>query len=251
MQLSDDPGDRKDFLVNLEINPLLASFLQGQEGAVYSIAVSPDGKWVATANDAGDVRVWDLATRQPAGVTMVGLGKEVRGLAFSPDGATLAVGEHWAGCGSGIRAPNSRAGQPIKAHEKSIFGLGFSLDGETVRTVSEDGTSRLWSVDTGQVLGKPLPLLGEAGMALSTDLGFVASKSGVTITLQSTVDGQAVGQPMIGHLEAIHDIVFSPDGRADGFIQFRQDLDPVGCRQRREAASTVVQRERPGARVGL
>ncbi len=42
MQLSDDPGDRKDFLVNLEINPLLASFLQGQEGAVYSVAVSPD-----------------------------------------------------------------------------------------------------------------------------------------------------------------------------------------------------------------
>ena len=55
-----------------------------------------------------------------------------------------------------------------------------------MRTVGEDGTSRLWRVDTGQVLDKPLPLLGEAGMALSNDLGLVASKSGVTITLQST-----------------------------------------------------------------
>ncbi len=89
-----------------------------------------------------------------------------------------------------------------------------------MRTVGEDGTSRLWRVDTGQVLGKPLPLFGETGMALSNDLGLVASKSGVTITLQSTVDGQSVGQPMIGHLEAIQDIVFSPGWSSDGFIQF-------------------------------
>jgi WD40 repeat protein/DNA-binding SARP family transcriptional activator len=213
MQLSDDPDDRKDFLVNLEINPLLASFLQGQEGAVYSVAVSPDGKWVATGNDTGGIRVWNLATRQPAGETMVGLEKEVRALAFSPDGETLAAGDS---TGS-MRLWNTRTqlprGQPIKAHDKSILGLGFSPDGKTVRTVGEDATSRLWRVDTGQALDKPLPLLGEAGMALSNDLGLVASKSGVTITLQSTVDGQAVGQPMIGHLEAIHDIAFSPDGR--------------------------------------
>ena len=170
LQLSDDPGDRKDFLVNLEINPLLASFLQGQEGAVYSIAVSPSGQRVATTNDTGDVRIWDLATRQPVGVTMTGLGKEVRGLAFSPDGATLAVGDDLGRLQFWDANTQQPRGQPIIAHDGPIFGLGFSPDGATVRTVSGDATSRLWSVDTGEVLGVPLPLIGETGMALSSCL---------------------------------------------------------------------------------
>jgi WD40 repeat protein len=72
--------------------------------ALYVVALSPDGKIIASGDRIGDVRLWELETGKPVQKFEVpvlytydekqrkrSLGG-IRSLAFSPDGATLAVG---------------------------------------------------------------------------------------------------------------------------------------------------------------
>src|SRR5262249_22542820 len=76
---------------------------EGYLSALYTVAISPDGKQAASGDRAGFVRVWDLsegklisAFRASELYTFDAVKRAraiggVRGLAFSPDGKTLAV----------------------------------------------------------------------------------------------------------------------------------------------------------------
>jgi WD40 repeat protein len=64
-------------------------FLAGHTSTVTSAAFSPDGKTLASADSAGIVRLWDPATREPAGKPLESLGAGVLSLAFSPNGNQL------------------------------------------------------------------------------------------------------------------------------------------------------------------
>ncbi len=77
---------------------------EGFATALYAVAISADGKYVAAGDRAGEVRVWELDTGQQVAVFRVpelytfdnrqrkrSIGG-VRSLAFSPDGKYLAIG---------------------------------------------------------------------------------------------------------------------------------------------------------------
>src|SRR5207253_9356635 len=64
---------------------------RGHTAEVRAVAVSPDGKTLATAGDDRTVRLWELETGQLLR-TLEGHGAQVRSLAFCPDGKTLASG---------------------------------------------------------------------------------------------------------------------------------------------------------------
>jgi WD40 repeat protein len=55
---------------------------------VYSVAISPDGKFLAVAGVKNDIMIFDLETRQPA-ADLVSDHEYVTNLVFSPDGKTL------------------------------------------------------------------------------------------------------------------------------------------------------------------
>jgi WD40 repeat protein len=71
----------------------------GNEGKLYAIALSPDGKWLAAggwthpecAGRCGDVRLYDFASGRLAGL-FKGHTNVVFGLAFSPDSTRLISG---------------------------------------------------------------------------------------------------------------------------------------------------------------
>jgi WD40 repeat protein/predicted Ser/Thr protein kinase len=64
--------------------------LRGHTRAIYPVAVSPDGRWIASGSWDGTVRLWDAATGEPAAPPLPNAGT-VRSLAYGPDGLWLAV----------------------------------------------------------------------------------------------------------------------------------------------------------------
>jgi len=71
--------------------------------AVYSLAFSPNGKFLASGGHDGRVVVWDLANRKPLAQTQIEGPPIVCSLAFSPDSSLLAGSFENAGAKRGIR----------------------------------------------------------------------------------------------------------------------------------------------------
>nr|MDJ0596762.1 caspase family protein [Pleurocapsa sp. MO_226.B13] len=69
--------------------------LRGHAGRIWSVAISPDGRKIASASGDYTVKIWDIKTGQML-ETLTGHLGEVRTVAFSPDSQMLAsAGDDW------------------------------------------------------------------------------------------------------------------------------------------------------------
>ncbi|MBY0526924.1 MAG: WD40 repeat domain-containing protein, partial [Gemmataceae bacterium] len=148
-------------------------------GPGVSLALSPDGKTLATADMGMDglefgIRLWELSTGKqrrhfrfkseldgsPRGVPGAGIGLPapgvniggISGIAFSPDGKTLA----WSTGGS-IRLCDLAQGKEIRrfgGQEGAIAEMAFSPGGKYLAAASDDGTLQVWETATGTALGQ-------------------------------------------------------------------------------------------------
>ena len=110
---------------------------------VERVAVSPDGRRVASASDDGTARVVDAETGAVLAELRGHVGK-VYAVAFSPDGTRLATG----GDDATVRLHDAATGEELlvlRGHATYVFSLRFSPDGSTIASVSGDNTARLWS----------------------------------------------------------------------------------------------------------
>jgi WD40 repeat protein len=67
--------------------------LHGHKALVYAMAMSPDGRALATGSLDGTVKLWDIASGRERAAFDWGLGK-IYSLAFAPDGMRIAAGGH-------------------------------------------------------------------------------------------------------------------------------------------------------------
>lgn len=84
--------DRTIKLWHLETGASIRT-LEGHTGAIYSIAISPDCKTIASGSEDKTVRLWHLETGELIG-TFTGHTEQVNAVAFSRDGQTLVSGSH-------------------------------------------------------------------------------------------------------------------------------------------------------------
>ena len=114
--------------------------------AVYTLAVSPDGKRLYASGVEGSscVTIWDLETRTQLHRLN---SKEVGFMALSPDGRTLAVGSFDHNVSLWDALTGNRL-QTIQAHGSNVFGVAFSKDGKRLATVDHQGVLRLWNAET-------------------------------------------------------------------------------------------------------
>jgi len=130
--------------------------LLGDRGKPISLAVSPDGRQLASGYGGPDIMIWDCVTRLQK-ATLPGHRSGVKALAFSPDGKLLASGAFWQGEGfNEVRLWDISRQQQIGLltnHTFWISSLAFTPDGKTLVSASADQTIRLWDVATLSPLG--------------------------------------------------------------------------------------------------
>jgi RNA polymerase sigma factor (sigma-70 family) len=118
--------------------------LEGHTGPVLAVAISPDGKVLASAGGDG-LRTWALPGCEPL-TTPARDAFSVNGLAFSPDGKLLALA-----CDGGVVklldvATMHETGD-LKGHIGAVLTVAFSLDGGRLASGGADGTVKLWTVN--------------------------------------------------------------------------------------------------------
>lgn len=196
--------------LDTRIPPGIRAILGGerfwQDSPIVDLAVSPDGRQIATGDPDGVIRMWDAATGRVMRA-FPGDGVGCRSLTFSPNGQLLgtllmdgsvqlrdvstgviqvALPPQEGTVGGLAFSPNSKhllLGGPdpilglwdcatgrelrtLEGHTDAVASVAFSPDGSLIASGSWDGTVRLWDANTGKELRK-LTDEGEAVNAIA------------------------------------------------------------------------------------
>lgn len=137
------------------IRVIYAYIMHEEDERLCTIALSPDGKWLAAAINQSNGRRTVIHLYDFSNVKRVGLLQEHEGevyrLAFSPDGRLLIAGgdSHSASVWD-VAARTIR--HRLDGHDGAISAVGFTPDGSRAVTASHDRRLRIWSAEDGAAL---------------------------------------------------------------------------------------------------
>ena len=203
--ISDDAG----FLgLSMKVQHKLTNYY---EGAVKSVAFSPNGERVASGSENNTVRIWDAATGKLQR-ELQGHGDSVTSVAFSPNGERVASGSD----DRTVRIWDAATGQlqrELKGHSGVVASVAFSPSGAQVASGSRDKTIRIWDAVTGQLQRE---LKGHSGRVYSVVFSpngkRVASGSNDrTVRIWDAATGQ-LQRELKGHSKSVWSVAFSPNG---------------------------------------
>ncbi len=210
---------------------------EGDYGAVFEVAFSPDGKTLATAGRMagkpriGSVKLWDVQTRKLK-KTLLGHFNWVLSVAFSPDGRTLAS----SGFERNAKIWDVDSGTLIHTLPKqdaTIRAIRFSPDGRLLALGCSNGAVKLCDTNTWEIVatldGSPPPenelnFYYQRDVVFSPDGRLIATGGELTHQGESTSPNPGLLRiwdvqtrqrlNSIETKEPVSGVAFSPDGAA-------------------------------------
>jgi WD40 repeat protein len=183
---------------------------------VTGLAISPDGREVASSGFDGVIKFWDLTSGAPLR-SFKGFLDPIWGLAYSPDGKRFAAG----GNNRRVRVWDTTSWTEASSqigHLSTLRCLAFSPDGQRLISGGEDELAMVWSVRVSRPVSEiPRLLRGPdyfdhtPSLAFSPDSKtFVGTAADGTIKVwRSDTIEPVAAFPMLART-----VAFSPDGKS-------------------------------------
>jgi WD40 repeat protein len=186
--------------------------LGGHTGTVLTVAIAPDGTWLASGGDDGSVRIWDPVTGRQRAV-LDGHTGTVTAVAIAPDGTWLAS----AGDDCSVRIWDPATRRPRAAlfdRHNWLEAVAIAPDSTWLASGGDGGSVRIWDPVTGR---QRAVLDGHTGtvlaVAIAPDGTWLAAGGGGDLSVR--IWDLATGQqraPLDGHTVMVTDVAIAPDG---------------------------------------
>jgi WD40 repeat protein len=230
----------------LEARTQISQYLWGHDGLVRSLAVSPDGQYIASGGDDSTIRIWEAATGRGYGLSLDDLGL-VTALYFTEDNRLFSATStetlsEW-DIATGTVLSYSRLGilgEGINVLDDDGIGeqaAAFTRDGRSIVTVDTANQIQMLDVATGELDVEIQPALGSMltmtsdptqlidAIAVHPQGEYVAAMSGTDIRLFHLEDGASEVIFQEQQLVSVNG-AFSPDGQY--FVWYRYPVSEDG-----------------------
>jgi WD40 repeat protein len=182
----------------------------GHTSRVNAVAVSPDGRWLASASDDGTARLWELADARV--LRVLNHAQAVTAVDFHPGGGRMVTGS----ADGTLRFWKMASGEllrEIPAHSKRIDAVRFNHSGTRLASASRDHTACLWDTESGARAGDPIK---HANWVFSVsfspdDRQWLTACADHAAYVWSVESGRPT-LPPLRHERGIRQAEFSPDG---------------------------------------
>jgi WD40 repeat protein len=185
--------------------------LEGHANSVSAIAMSPDGKILASGSFDRTIKLWHLGTGALI-TTLTGHQEPVTSLIFTPDGHTLISGSvddtvrvwDWEREILYMTLTNSAAAA-------LSLTLDISPDGQAIITGSDDHTVKIWQLSSGRLMRNLVHPRAVGAVKISPDGQFLVSGSHDNLIRVWDFSTGEMLYAMGEHLRDVNSLMIGPD----------------------------------------